>query len=231
METSVQAMETELRTGFAERRFEVVYRPIWDLGEQREVGVEARPGWHHPSRGLRPAREFFPLLESSGRLAEFGRWVLDQACERLSAWRAEGRDVLLSVDVSGRQLGHEPLVEEIRAALDGSGLDPAALIVEVPEAALANDPRTTTHRLGALKDLGLLVAVDAFGTGYTRLAHFRRFPIDCLKVDRDLVDALRRSPGSESLMQALVRLGQDLGLRVLAEDGEPQLTSTLVAGA
>ncbi len=138
----------------------------------------------------------------------------------MAAWLNAGSDLSVSVNVSGRQLDRDAIVDDVRAALETSGLDPAALTIEVTETALMRNADTTARRLRAIKDLGVKVAIDDFGTGYSSLAYLQRFPVDCLKIDRAFTDAITRSPESNALIHTLVQLGKDLGLKTIAEGVE-----------
>jgi EAL domain-containing protein (putative c-di-GMP-specific phosphodiesterase class I) len=167
--------------------------------------------------------EFIPLLEASGQIVEVGRWVLHEACAQMAQWRARGSDLVVSVNVSSRQLDREGIVEHVREALDDSGLDPSMLTIEITETALMRNVDTSARRLRELKLLGVMIAVDDFGTGYSSLAYLQRLPVDCLKIDRAFISAMADSPESDALIHTLVQLGRDLGLRTLAEGVETTL--------
>jgi len=223
METSVQRryeLELDLRPALASGQFELLYQPIYDLDELTLVGLEALLRWNHPRRGQLSPADFVPVLESSGQIVDVGQWVLHEACRQMAAWRATGADMMVSVNVSPRQLDRDSLVEHVDEALAASGLEPAALTIEVTETALMRNVPQTARRLRELKALGVQVAIDDFGTGYSSLAYLQQFPVDCLKIDQTFIDALSRSPESDALIHTLVQLGQDLGLRTLAEGVE-----------
>src|SRR6202030_2866992 len=184
------------------------------------VGFEALIRWQHPTLGGVQPDEFIPLLESSGQIIEVGRWVLGEACAQTAAWRDRGSDLTVAVNVSGRQLDRDVVVEDVREALDRSGLDPAKLVIEITETALMRNVDSAARRLRDLKALGVQVAIDDFGTGYSSLAYLQRFPVDCLKIDRTFTNAISRSPDSDALIHTLVQLGKDLGLKTLAEGVE-----------
>jgi EAL domain-containing protein (putative c-di-GMP-specific phosphodiesterase class I) len=173
--------------------------------------------------GVIQPNEFIPLLEASGQIVEVGRWVLHEACAQMAQWRARGSDLVVSVNVSSRQLDREGIVEHVREALDDSGLDPSMLTIEITETALMRNVDTSARRLRELKLLGVMIAVDDFGTGYSSLAYLQRLPVDCLKIDRAFISAMADSPESDALIHTLVQLGRDLGLRTLAEGVETTL--------
>ncbi len=211
------SMETDLRAALDREEFFVVYQPIFDLGDERITGAEALLRWRHPERGIVFPTEFIPVLEESGMIRPVGRWVLAEACRQAAAWHADGKEINISVNVSGRQLEHDDLVEDIRGALTSSGLPPTSLIIEVTETTLLRDSDSTVERLAAIKDLGVRVAIDDFGTGYSSLAYLQRFPVDALKIDRSFIENIAHSPEAGALSRTLVQLGKTLGLATLAE--------------
>ena len=223
MGTDVQhryELEFDLRSALEQDQFVLHYQPIYSLEDLALVGVEALLRWQHPTLGQIQPDEFIPLLESTGQIVDVGRWVLREACTQIAGWRAVGNDLSISVNVSGRQLDRDDLVDDVRQAIEVSGLDPTALILEVTETALMRNVDATAERLRKLKTLGIHIAIDDFGTGYSSLAYLQRFPVDCLKIDRSFTTAVMQSPESEALVRTLVQLGKDLGLKTLAEGVE-----------
>jgi diguanylate cyclase (GGDEF)-like protein len=226
MQTAAQdRMTLELDLGEALEADELflVYQPVFDLRSTRTTGVEALLRWRHPSRGIVVPDAFIPLAEDTGLIVPIGRWVLREACRQVAAWRAEGHELTLSVNVSGRQLDHDELVDDVRDALEEAALDPALLTIEITETQLMRDPDATARRLTALKALGVSVAVDDFGTGYSSLAYLRRFPIDSLKIDRSFVNTIGNTKESTALIHTLVQLGKSLGLQTVGEAIEEQV--------
>jgi diguanylate cyclase (GGDEF)-like protein len=213
-------LEFDLRGALEADQFHLVYQPIYNLDDLALVGVEALLRWDHPTLGRIEPIEFIPLLEQTGQIIEVGHWVLHEACQQMADWRRRGSDLTMSVNVSGRQLDRDVIVDHVREALERSGLEPAALTLEVTETALMRNVDSTARRLRELKTLGIHVAIDDFGTGYSSLAYLQRFPVDCLKIDRSFTDAITRSPESDALVRTLVQLGKDLGLKTLAEGVE-----------
>ncbi len=213
-------LEFELRSALEGNQFELFYQPIYCLDDLTLVGVEALLRWHNPSLGLIEPTEFIPILEQTGQIQEVGRWVLDQACTQMAAWHARGDTLDVSVNVSGRQLDHNAIVDEVRAALERSGLDAGSLIIEVTESSLMHNAAATARRLREIKELGVKIAIDDFGTGYSSLAYLQQFPVDCLKIDRSFTHAITTSSESKALIRTLVQLGKDLGLKTLAEGVE-----------
>jgi diguanylate cyclase (GGDEF)-like protein len=213
-------LEVELRAALEEGQFRLVYQPIYALGDLRMLGTEALLRWQHPSLGAVPPDEFIPLLEGSGRIHDVGRWVLHEACRQAAEWRAGGHDLTVAVNLSGRQLDRDTIVEDVWDALAASGLEPVALVLEITETAVMMNVDATVHRLAALKDLGVRVSIDDFGTGYSSLAYLQRLPVDHLKIDRSFTQAMTGSAEAQALVRTLATLGRSLGLETIAEGAE-----------
>jgi diguanylate cyclase (GGDEF)-like protein len=213
-------LEFDLRSAMEAHQFWLAYQPIYHLDDLTLVGVEALVRWSHPTLGTIGPDEFVPILEQTGQIQDLGRWVLHEACRQMAEWHGHGHTLDLSVNVSGRQLEHDAVVEHVRSALHNSALPATSLIVEVTETALMRNTTATAVRLQALHELGVRIAVDDFGTGYSSLAYLQQFPVDCLKIDRAFTHAITTSPESKTLIRTLVQLGKDLGLSTLAEGVE-----------
>ncbi len=225
-------LKMDLMSALSNREFHVVYQPLFDLATMKIYGVEALLRWTHPVRGLVGPTEFIPMLEETGQIVEVGGWVLREACGQAAAWHQDGHPLALSVNVSMRQLENDQLLLEVRDALETSGLDPSALLLEITETALMSDADATIARLGALKALGVSIAIDDFGTGYASLGYLRQFPVDALKIDRSFIAAMGDAPESGVLIQAMVALAHALGLGTIAEGIEdvPQLETLRAQG-
>ncbi|WP_375479350.1 EAL domain-containing protein [uncultured Jatrophihabitans sp.] len=224
-------LEFDLRSALNRQEYRLVYQPIYNLEDLTVVGVEALLRWDHPTRGLISPDEFIPILEQTGQIREVGGWVLQHACRQMAAWHARGDILDISVNVSGRQLDDDSIIADVRAALAVSALPATSLIIEVTEATLMHGVEATARRLNAIKALGVRIAVDDFGAGYSSLAYLRQFPVDCLKIDRVFTNAITTSPESKALVGTLVQLGKDLGLRTLAEGVETPEEMDLLRGA
>jgi diguanylate cyclase len=199
----------------------VVYQPVVALPGGRVEGVEALLRWTHPERGPVPPATFIPLAEQSGLIDALGRRVLAEACRAAHGWRTTtGRDDLrVAVNLSPSQLGEAELVEQVARVLAATGLPARALVLEITEDAVMADPEEALRQLHRLRDLGVVLAVDDFGTGRSSLAHLQRFPVEVLKVDRTFVEALDRE-GSTPIVEDILRLAHSLGLRAVAEGVE-----------
>ncbi|HWI70430.1 MAG TPA: bifunctional diguanylate cyclase/phosphodiesterase [Baekduia sp.] len=210
-------LDLDLRAAVADRRFEVVYQPIFDLREMRPTGVKALLRWNHPQHGPVPPATFVPALEDSGLICDVGRWVLEETCHRGAAWHAAGGPVGVSVNVSGKQLDSDALIGHVRSALGQSGLPCRALTLEITETTLMSDVQATVRRLAAIRALGVRIAIDDFGTGYSSLAHLHEFPVDSLKIDRSFIRRMLGTADGDTLVSALIELGKALSIETLAE--------------
>ncbi len=216
-------LETQLQEAVELEQFTVHYQPVVELASARVVGVEALVRWQHPERGLVPPLEFVPVAEDTGLIVPIGATVLRSACHDMAAWNRSHPDrppLNVAVNLSARQLVSSGLTESVSTALEGSGLDPGLLCLEITESVLMDDGPASRAALLALKELGVMLAVDDFGTGYSSLLYLRQFPVDLLKVDRSFVDGLGHSPQDSAIVAGVVGLAKGLGLAAVAEGVE-----------
>lgn len=214
------SLEFDLRGALSGHQFRLVYQPIYTLDDLTIVGVEALLRWDHPNEGCIQPNEFIPILERTGQIVEVGAWVLREACTQTAFWHERGFPLNISVNVSGRQLDNDLIIDQIGDALAVSNLGASSLVIEVTETALMLDVDSAVHRLQAIKDLGVSIAIDDFGTGYSSLSYLREFPIDCIKIDQSFTSSLVSSSESKALVKTFIQLGRDLGLKTLAEGVE-----------
>jgi diguanylate cyclase (GGDEF)-like protein len=211
------ALAADLREALQLGQFFLLYQPTVDLQTDACTGVEALLRWRHPVRGMVEPAGFVAMLETTGHIVEVGAWVLEEACRQGAEWHAKGHRFTVSVNVSGRQLELERVVDDVHVALSRSGFDPRMLVLELTETTLMNDVPETLVRLQSLKATGVRLAIDDFGTGYSSLAYLRLFPIDILKIDRSFVSGMDDSLEGAALVHTLVQLGKALGLETIAE--------------
>lgn len=214
------AVERELRLALARHQLRVHYQATIDLATGRPCGVEALVRWHHPERGLLLPGEFLPVAEETGLVVPLGSWVLRTALREIRSLQGPGADahaLQVSVNLSTRQLDKAFLVEEVAALLRETGIPPSTVTLELTEHALMGD---VEGRVARLKDLGVRLAVDDFGTGYASLTYLKRFPVDEVKVDRSFVTGLGSDPSDLAITGAVVRLAHDLGMYTTAEGVE-----------
>jgi diguanylate cyclase (GGDEF)-like protein/PAS domain S-box-containing protein len=217
-------LEADLRKAMDEGGLFLHYQPTIDLASGQITGAEALARWQHPTRGLVSPTEFIPLAEASGLIQRLGAWVLHEACRQAAAWQQatpqRDKPLTLSINLSGKQLQHVQVIEDVASALRESGLPPDSLVLEMTESVLLDDNETVLHILRQLKGLGARLAIDDFGTGYSSLSYLHRFPVDILKIDRSFVERLTRNVDNAELAWTVVRLGQSLQLQTVAEGVE-----------
>ena len=207
------SLESELARAVSGREFELLFQPIVSLTADRIDSMEALIRWNHPTLGLLAPSAFLVAAERSAHMPLIGRWVVEAACTAAAAWRRRGLDDIgVSVNVSAVQLSDPTFVDFIMSVLEGTRLPANMLTLEVLETALGADP-ATLDRLASLGRLGVGLAIDDFGTGYSCLARVAELPITELKLDRSLLIALDDS----KVLHAVVHLGQELNLRLVAE--------------
>jgi len=200
-----------------------------DLESGRILGVEALLRWNDPATGLVMPADFIPLAEETGTIIPIGRWVVDQALKDLKTWRDQGLDIYVSVNISARQFQHHELVNEIFQALQASTVAARHLRLEITETMMMHDPPTAERALRALKGLGVELAVDDFGTGFSSLSLVRRFPIHVVKIDRSFVGGCPNNRECVAIVQAVAAMAYTMGLRVVAEGVETQEQRDMVA--
>ena len=210
------------------------FQPIVAAVSREIVGMEALVRWEHPERGLLGPNEFIPLAEESGSISSIGRWVLREACATLEHWtEAEPAAAHLSVSVnlSVAELQDRNLVKDVAEALKVSGLAPDRLHLEVTESVLSTDPEAASRALAQLRDLGVWLVIDDFGTGNSSLTALQRFPFRVLKIDRSFVGGIGIRPADETIVTATLALAHGLGLSVVAEGVEtPEQAEFLTRG-
>jgi diguanylate cyclase (GGDEF)-like protein len=210
-----------LRAALAGSQLRVHYQPRVSLnGDTGLAGFEALVRWEHPERGLIDADQFVAAAEASGLIVPIGEFVLDQALRDVARWRQDHPGVGVSVNLSSRQLEDPGLVASLVAAVRSSGADPSLLCLEVTEDTVAHNPALAAHTLRAVSRLGIKVAIDDFGTGRSSLQSLRELPLDSVKIDRSVVSGLGPDPAGLAIVSALVELGHELGLSVVAEGVE-----------
>jgi len=215
-------LRTDLGWALERGQLEVHYQPVIDIVSGAIAGFEALLRWHHPRRGLLLPGEFIDLAEETGLIVPIGSWVLGEACRQARSWTDAygGEPLNMAVNVSARQLHDPGLDAAVSAALAASGIDPAALVLEITESVTVADTDVTIARLRALKDLGIGLAIDDFGTGYSSLRYLRRFPVDLLKIDRSFVTGVGRNSEDNAIVSSVIGLAHTFGLGVVAEGVE-----------
>ncbi len=216
--------EAELRHALENDELRLYYQPVVNLAGGRIVAVEALVRWQHPERGLVAPVEFIPIAEESGLIVPLGDWVLREALRMAAYWRrlrpAPAPPVVVSVNVSARQMAEPGLVPRVAQVLSEAGVDPSQLALEITESMLIEDPLASADVLSALRALGVRMVLDDFGTGYSSFNYIKHFPVDFLKLDRSFVVELTAGSTDVAIVNAVVEMARALDTRVVAEGVE-----------
>ncbi len=213
-------LATQLRQAVERESWMLHYQPIVDLNDGRIRGVEALIRGVAENGDLIPPFEFIPLAEEIGLIEPIGNWVIGEMCRQMEEWEDAGLHVETAINVSPRQLWSAHFPEEILHTLEGAGVDPHQVVVEITETTAMTDPERTREILQALHDAGFQIAIDDFGTGFSSLGRLKHLPIDILKIDRSFVSDAHLDRDAGTMVQAMVQLAKNLGMQPLAEGVE-----------
>ncbi|NWO05721.1 MAG: EAL domain-containing protein [Alteromonadaceae bacterium] len=216
-------LDKDLNHALANDEFVLYYQPQLDLSTGKINNVEALIRWQHPRRGLLAPGEFIPLAEESGRINDIGRWVVRAACKQLAKWKGTPyRNIRIAVNLSGLELDDDDLVSDIQAALKAEQVPPSSLEVELTEEIFIQNIEHNLNQLSRLRKLGVHLAIDDFGVGYSSLAYLRDFPVDLLKIDRSFITHVTRRHDDAVITRAVINLAHNLGIQVVAEGVETE---------
>ena len=218
-------LESDLRRAVDRRQLHVCYQPFIELRTGEVTGYEALARWHHPSCGMIEPEVFIPIAEESGSIIQLGEWILEQACLEAVRWRAGSTG---AVNISPVQFKLPNLHEVVVRVLARTGLPAHRLELEITEKALAADSIGVVATLMRLKALGIRIVMDDFGTGYSSLSSLRSFPFDKLKIDRSFILSLEHDVAAQSIVRAIIGLGNSLGIPVVAEGVETDMQRRIV---
>lgn len=214
-------IDNALRYAMHQKELYLVYQPLIDLKQQRVVGTEALLRWQSHVIGAVSPFEFIPIAEENGMIIEIGEWVLQEACEQTMAWHQKGfNDLMVSVNISGRQLHQSALPQVIKRVLDKTGFPPKCLELELTESLLINNIEHAVEMMYQFKDMGIKLSIDDFGTGYSSLSYLKQFPVDRLKIDKSFIKEMVSDTNDAAIVNAIINLGHSLNLEVLAEGVE-----------
>jgi diguanylate cyclase (GGDEF)-like protein len=222
--TDQKFIQRELPRALTANELELHYQPIVAAQGARIVGVEALLRWTHPVRGAIPPATFIPVAEEMGLMDTLGTFVLRRALNEAKRWP----DLYIAVNLSPLQVRDRAVVDVVRSALEESGVPPKRLMLEITEGVLIDNPDEMVKRIGDLHALGVRIALDDFGSGYSNLGYLQRFPLDKLKIDKSFVSALGNSANGGVIIQAIVALGRALGLSVVVEGVETEQQRVLL---
>ena len=227
--TSHAAMENDLRHAIAQQQLHLYYQMQVDVNH-RPLGAEALLRWFHPERGLVLPSLFVPIAEESTLILEIGHWVLDTACRQLSIWAesSQKRDLTLAVNVSAKQFAVPDFVDQVANVLKTHKVNPSRLKLELTESVLLEDMAATIQKMHALKALGVTLAMDDFGIGYSSLSYLKQLPLDQLKIDQGFVQGITKDGSDAMLVQTIIDLATNFRLNVIAEGVETQAQLTFL---
>jgi diguanylate cyclase (GGDEF)-like protein/PAS domain S-box-containing protein len=218
-------LETDLRRALDRREFAVYYQPIVLLGTGEVRGFEALLRWRHPAHGFISPAEFIPVAEETGLILTIGRWALEEACRQMREWQSQfprAAEMYVSVNLSGRQFANPELCEQIREALETTGLRPGSLKLEITESVVMENTEKTIEMLRQLRALGVESSIDDFGTGYSSLSYLHHFPSTTLKIDRSFIGRMGGADENTEIVHTILLLARNLGMQVVAEGVETE---------
>lgn len=210
-------LENALRSAIKNEQFYLEYQPKQNIATKELLGMEALVRWNHPELGIIPPGKFIPLAEETGLIIPMGEWILRESCRQTKLWQKQGfPNLIISVNVSVRQLEDSNFIDVVLKILKETELDPRYLELEVTESIFA-DVKNAASILQALRSMGIKISVDDFGTGYSSLSYIKHLPIDILKVDRSFIQDIHLNDESKAIVKAIITLANAIGLKVIAE--------------
>jgi diguanylate cyclase (GGDEF)-like protein/PAS domain S-box-containing protein len=216
-------LDSDLRRALKLEKFVLYYQPLVSAADGQVLGLEALLRWIHPEKGLVPPLSFIPMLEETGLIEQVGEFVLRTACRQIKRLRNNGHSHLrMAVNISARQFSQKDFAANVEKIIQKNGLDPQALELEITESVLLKNMEAAGKILVAIAKLGIRIALDDFGTGCSSLSYLKHFPIHTLKIDRNFVQGLPGQRGDVAITNAIITLGTDLGLKVIAEGVETE---------
>ncbi len=215
-------LEKSLIAAFTNNEYRLHYQPYCDLVSRKVSGAEALIRWQNPDLGIVSPDRFIPCLEDTGKMIEVGRWILETACSQSKEWEQKNRHFPVAVNLSHVQFHHQYMVGMVKEVIDGCKLDPRRLTIEVTETVLMHDMDFAVRILSKLKDLGVMLSVDDFGTGHSSLSYIKRFPVDCLKIDMSFVRDITTDQDTASIVTAITAMARSLNLKTIAEGIETE---------
>lgn len=217
-------LERDLRLAIENEELEIYYQPIVDITTGRISAVEALLRWNHPRMGLLRPHQFITLAEETGMIGSIGHWVLENACKQTNVWNHKsGMPVTISVNLSASQIHLGLNGDMLNRILERTGLSPGHLTLEITESMMMDDNESTARWFRELKETGVSLSVDDFGTGYSALSYLKKYPMDTLKIDRSFIMDLVSENSDVSLVQAIMAMAENLGMRVIAEGVETEI--------
>jgi EAL domain-containing protein (putative c-di-GMP-specific phosphodiesterase class I) len=224
------ALEGELREAFARGEFELFYQPQIDLASRALSGAEALVRWRHPQRGYVSPGEFMPVVNTTSLAEPVAAWIMATACRQAASWQLQGHAVRVGVNLTQAQFVGDNLAGDILGLIENTGLRPELLELEVTEDIILEDIGKTQETLARIRQLGVRIAFDDFGTGYGSLTYLKAFPLDKIKIDQSFVLTLEPGSPDAAIVASTISLGHALGLSVIAEGIETERACEILQG-
>jgi diguanylate cyclase (GGDEF)-like protein len=218
-------LESDLRFAIERKEFSMHYQPLVSLQDGAIIGFEALLRWQHPRRGFIPPIEFIPIAEDSGLIIPITNWILQETTNQLAAWQTispNHQNLFVSVNISGKHLAQDGLIEEVKKVLQASQINSYCLKLEITESVAMQNAEQTIIILNKLKELGVQLSIDDFGTGYSSLSYLHRLPFDTLKIDRSFVNNVGEKGENSEILQTIISLAKNLKMRAIAEGIETE---------
>ncbi|MBM7573224.1 EAL domain-containing protein [Aquibacillus albus] len=216
-------IEKDIHTVIRENQLEIFYQPQVESNSGRIIGMEALVRWNHPTLGIISPSEFIPLAEATDIIFAVNEWVLEEACKQQKEWMEQGLHLKLSVNISPQQFYHQSdLTKKVKDIVNTYKIDPTKLVIEITELIAIHNMDIAMEKLLELKSLGIQIALDDFGTGYSSLSYLTRLPIDEIKIAKEFIDTLDEGTENQAILHSLVKLANDLNLRVVIEGVETE---------
>ncbi|MCK9502863.1 MAG: EAL domain-containing protein [Porticoccaceae bacterium] len=213
-------IENDMRSAIANKEIVLFYQPQVDILSGALRGVEALVRWHHPTKGLLTAAQFVPVIEETNLICDLGDVVLHEACQQLEKWHAKGFDVRIAVNVSGGEFRDGRLRHRIFELLDKYSFPPHLLEIEITESILMDQPELVQTELAKIRERGICIAIDDFGSGFSSLNYLKRFSVDILKIDREFIKDCHKDKNDRAIISGIIALSKSLNLKVVAEGVE-----------
>ncbi|AOY78109.1 bifunctional diguanylate cyclase/phosphodiesterase [Clostridium formicaceticum] len=224
-------IEKYLYDATANEAFALEYQPFVDMKTGEIVETEALIRWYHPEKGFIPPSQFIPLAEKTGLIIPIGNWVLWEACRQNKVWQDKGyKPITMSINISALQFAREDFIEVVKATLKEVGLAPQYVALEITEGIAMENIEENIVKLRQLKELGVKISIDDFGTGFSSLSYFARFPIDSLKIDRSFIQNITNSRQSQTIVATIISMGRALGIENIAEGVETKEQLAFIKG-
>lgn len=213
-------LERELRHAIGAKQLVLFYQPQIDLSNGEIMGAEALIRWQHPVHGLVPPDTFIPLAEESGLINQVSDWVLEDACQQLKRWNDAGHNLKVAVNMSSKDIQVDGFNEKLRHMIEQYDIAPNRLELEITESTLMENPEELEGELNAMREMGLTLAIDDFGSGFSSLNYLKRLPVDVLKIDRMFIRDLDTDENDMAIVTGVVALASSMGLETVAEGVE-----------